>query len=57
VNCENGATKSEQILVVGAGLMGHGIAPLFASDAYKVTFGAIREDILSRALNRIGEDP
>ena|GEM_PF-3783686 len=57
MNCENGATKSEQILVVGAGLMGHGNAPLFASDAYKVTFGAIREDILSRALNRIGEDP
>ena len=56
MNCENGATKSEQILVVGAGLMGHGIAQLFASHGYKLTLADIREDILSRALNRIREN-
>jgi 3-hydroxybutyryl-CoA dehydrogenase len=43
----------KQIAVVGAGLMGHGIAQSFAQKAYSVTLYDLNESILERALSQI----
>lgn len=42
-----------QIAVVGAGLMGHGIAQTFAQKGYSVTLYDIQHSILERALSQI----
>jgi len=39
----------ENLSVVGAGLMGHGIASVFALGGYKVTLHDVSEDVLARA--------
>ncbi len=41
------------ILVVGAGVMGHGIAQVFAMNGYRVRLVDIKEEFLKRALERI----
>lgn len=41
------------VSVIGAGLMGHGIAQIFATQGYSVTLMDIGEDILSKAIERI----
>jgi 3-hydroxybutyryl-CoA dehydrogenase len=43
----------KQIAVVGAGLMGHGIAQSFAQKAYSVTLYDLNNSILERALSQI----
>ena len=45
----------ENISVVGAGLMGHGIASVFALGGYKVTLHDVSEDALTRAQKLISE--
>jgi enoyl-CoA hydratase/3-hydroxyacyl-CoA dehydrogenase len=54
----------EEVTVVGAGSMGHGIAQVFATAGYEVTLVDIEEEVLSEALEnieesvvRLGEDP
>ena len=44
---------SLKIGVVGAGLMGHGIAELYAIAGYEVTLSDISDDILKKALEKI----
>ncbi len=41
------------VLVVGAGVMGHGIAQVFAMSGYRVRLVDIKEEFLRRALERI----
>ncbi|AEM39286.1 NAD-binding 3-hydroxyacyl-CoA dehydrogenase [Pyrolobus fumarii 1A] len=41
------------VLVVGAGVMGHGIAQVFAMNGYRVRLVDIKEEFLRRALERI----
>jgi len=43
----------EQITVVGAGLMGHGIAQIFAVHGHKVLLVDVNEDLLNSAKDRI----
>ena len=43
----------KNIAVVGAGLMGHGIAQLFAVNGYDVTMMDLKEEFLSLALKKI----
>jgi 3-hydroxybutyryl-CoA dehydrogenase len=43
----------EKIAVIGAGLMGHGIAQIFALHGFPVSLYDIREDILDKALSNI----
>jgi 3-hydroxybutyryl-CoA dehydrogenase len=43
----------EQIAVVGAGLMGHGIAQIFAVHGHKVSLVDVNEDLLNSAKDRI----
>ena len=45
----------ENISVVGAGLMGHGIASVFALGGYKVTLHDVSEDALTRGQKMISE--
>jgi 3-hydroxybutyryl-CoA dehydrogenase len=42
-----------RVLVVGAGLMGHGIAQLFASKGHDVTLTDVSDEVLARALEEI----
>ncbi|RLB79442.1 MAG: 3-hydroxyacyl-CoA dehydrogenase family protein [Deltaproteobacteria bacterium] len=46
----------KKIAVVGAGLMGHGIAQIFASKGYSVALMDINEDILTQALDKVREN-
>ncbi len=41
------------VLVVGAGVMGHGIAQVFAMNGYRVRLVDIKDEFLKRALERI----
>jgi 3-hydroxybutyryl-CoA dehydrogenase len=43
----------KNISVIGAGMMGHGIAQIFASRGYDVTLLDVRQDLLSKALENI----
>jgi enoyl-CoA hydratase/3-hydroxyacyl-CoA dehydrogenase len=43
-----------KIVVIGAGIMGHGIAQLFAMYGYRVNLVDINDAILEEALNKIG---
>lgn len=43
----------EQIAVIGAGLMGHGIAQIFAVHGYPVTLMDLKEEILAGALEKV----
>lgn len=43
----------KKVLVVGAGIMGHGIAELFAIAGYKVYLSDVTEDLLRNALDKI----
>ena len=45
----------KNIAVVGAGLMGHGLASVFALGGCKVTLHDVSEDALSRAQKLISE--
>jgi 3-hydroxybutyryl-CoA dehydrogenase len=49
-------STSEQITVVGAGLMGHGIAQLFAAKGYKVWLVDDNADVLYSTKERIGSN-
>jgi 3-hydroxybutyryl-CoA dehydrogenase len=49
-------STSEQITVVGAGLMGHGIAQLFAVKGYKVWLVDDNADVLYSTKERIGSN-
>jgi 3-hydroxybutyryl-CoA dehydrogenase len=42
-----------QVAVIGAGLMGHGIAQVFAVGGYPVTLGDIEDEPLSRAVEMV----
>ncbi|MDP6178835.1 MAG: 3-hydroxyacyl-CoA dehydrogenase NAD-binding domain-containing protein [Desulfatiglandales bacterium] len=46
-------SKVENIAVVGAGLMGHGIAQIFAVRGYAVTLMDLRDELLSGAIENI----
>ena len=43
----------EKVAVIGAGLMGHGIAQIFALHGFHVELYDIQEDVLEKALNNI----
>jgi len=45
--------KSEHIAVIGAGLMGHGIAQIFATQGYQVRLMDLKEEILDKAIENI----
>ena len=45
--------KIENITVIGAGLMGHGISQVFAGKGYPVTLMDLNQDLLSSALKNI----
>lgn len=46
-------SKINDIAVIGAGLMGHGIAQIFAANGYQVSLFDLEEPILSKALEGI----
>ena len=46
-------STQEQITIVGAGLMGHGIAQIFAVHGHKVLLVDVNEDLLNSAKDRI----
>ena len=46
-------TGAIHVSVIGAGLMGHGIAQVFASAGHSVLLTDANESVLSQALNRI----
>lgn len=46
-------SKIENIAVIGAGMMGHGIAQIFAVKGYSVVLMDIKEDLLSGAIQNI----
>lgn len=45
--------NSENIAIIGAGMMGHGIAQIFASHGYQVSLLDVRDEILVKALENI----
>jgi len=45
--------KIKNISVIGAGMMGHGIAQIFATQNYNVTLLDVRQDLLSKAIENI----
>jgi 3-hydroxybutyryl-CoA dehydrogenase len=47
------STRNEQIAVVGAGLMGHGIAQAFAQKGFRVVIYDLSDEILDKALRNI----
>jgi 3-hydroxybutyryl-CoA dehydrogenase len=47
-------STSEQITVVGAGLMGHGIAQLFAASGHSVRLVDVNDDLLGSAKEQVG---
>ncbi|MBW2031202.1 MAG: NAD(P)-binding domain-containing protein [Deltaproteobacteria bacterium] len=44
------------VAIIGAGMMGHGIAQIFASKGYSVALMDINEDILTQALDKVREN-
>jgi 3-hydroxybutyryl-CoA dehydrogenase len=46
-------SKIGNIAVIGAGLMGHGIAQIFAVNGYNVTLMDLQDDLLSKAIENI----
>jgi len=46
-------TEKENIAVIGAGLMGHGIAQIFAVHGHSVALMDLQEDLLIRAIDHI----
>jgi len=44
---------SENIAVIGAGLMGHGIAQIFASQGHRVSLSDVSDEILAKAIASI----
>jgi len=46
-------SKIENIAVIGAGMMGHGIAQIFALQGYSVVLMDVKEDLLSKALEGV----
>ncbi len=46
-------SKIEAIAIIGAGMMGHGIAQVFASREYKVALMDVKEEALAKALDGI----
>lgn len=50
------AYRVEKVGVVGAGLMGHGIAQVFASQGYPVVMVDVAQEQLQKALDRIREN-
>jgi 3-hydroxybutyryl-CoA dehydrogenase len=49
----NGMPKIENIAIIGAGLMGHGIAQIFANEGYPVTLMDLNSDLLVQAIENI----
>jgi 3-hydroxyacyl-CoA dehydrogenase len=45
--------KIENIAVIGAGLMGHGLAQIFAVHGYPVKLMDIKEDLLGKAMENV----
>jgi 3-hydroxyacyl-CoA dehydrogenase len=45
--------NSENIAIIGAGLMGHGIAQVFASQGYRVSLFDVSEEVLAKAIDNI----
>jgi 3-hydroxybutyryl-CoA dehydrogenase len=45
--------NSENIAVIGAGLMGHGIAQIFASQGHRVSLLDVNEEVLAEAIENI----
>jgi 3-hydroxybutyryl-CoA dehydrogenase len=43
----------KKISVIGAGMMGHGIAQIFATQNYNVTLLDVRQDLLSKAIENV----
>ena len=43
----------KKVSVIGAGMMGHGIAQIFAAQNYNVTLLDVRQDLLSKAIKNI----
>ena len=43
----------QNISVIGAGLMGHGIAQVFAAQGYPVTLMDVRDELLSEAIEKV----
>lgn len=43
----------KNVAVIGAGIMGHGIAQLAAQSGYEVTLMDLKQEILDRALEKI----
>jgi len=46
-------SNSEKIAVIGAGLMGHGIAQIFASHGHRVSLLDVSEEVLAKAIENI----
>ena len=46
-------SPSEQITIVGAGLMGHGMAQIFAVHGHKVWLVDVNEELLNSAKDRV----
>jgi 3-hydroxyacyl-CoA dehydrogenase len=45
--------RLEHIAIIGAGLMGHGIAQIFASRGHRVSLVDMKDEILTKALKNI----
>ena len=45
--------EKERIAVIGAGLMGHGLAQIFATNGHAVTLMDLKSDLLSSAINHV----
>jgi len=46
-------SRSEHIAIIGAGMMGHGIAQIFATKGHKVILTDISDDLLSKAVANV----
>jgi len=49
----NGMSNIENITVIGAGLMGHGISQIFATEGFPVTLMDLNDDLLENAIKNI----
>lgn len=50
---EEGVKNIKNVSVIGAGMMGHGIAQIFASRNYQVTLLDVSQEVLSKAIQNI----
>jgi 3-hydroxybutyryl-CoA dehydrogenase len=48
--------EKKNIAVIGAGLMGHGIAQSFAQKGWAVGLYDLNDDILAKAMDRVGDN-